>query len=420
MNRRNFVQMASMATIAAAQAATGSKKKDATLNVGIIGCGARGLGAVVNILSADKNVKIIAAGELFPDKLASAMEKLDRLNTGEFEGRIDIPKENQFTGLDNYKGVLACDIDIVLHTTPPGFRPQHLEAAVEAGKHIFAEKPLGVDAVGIRKVQAVVDKCKEKGLSFLGGFCYRFRDSMVNTVDKIHNGHIGEIKNIQCSYNTGLLWTRLRQENWADMEYYTRNWYYYNFLSGDHIVEQGIHNIDKMCWVMGSKPPLEAYGMGGRIVRTDDKFGHIYDHFSIQYKFEDDVYANFTCRQQGGTERRVADYVVGTEGTADLMKAKIKSKKGDWRQRKQGIQMHAAEHIPFIKGIRSGKVLNNGDESVISSMTGVMGRMAAYSGKVVTWEHMMKSKEDLTPPTYDLSASMSEPPVAQPGIYELI
>lgn len=420
MNRRSFVQMTSMATIAAAQAASGAKKKDDTINIGIIGCGSRGLGAVVNILSVDKNVRLVAAGDLFPDKMAGAMEKLKRLNTGEFAGMIDIPEKNQFTGIDNYKGVLGCDIDIVLHTTPPQFRPLHLEAAVKANKHIFAEKPLGVDAVGIRKVMDLVKECKAKGLSFLSGFCYRHRSAMVETVNKVHAGEIGEIKNIQCSYNTGLLWNKPRLPEWADMEYYIRNWYYYTFMSGDHIVEQGIHNIDKMCWVMGNQAPLEAYGMGGRIVRTDEKFGHVYDHFSIQYKFPNDVYANFTCRQQGGTERRVADYIFGTEGKADLMAAKITSKKGDWRQKKKGIQMHTAEHIPLVKGIRDGNIYNNGEESAISCMAGVMGRMSAYSGKVITWDHMMKSKEDLTPKTYDLKASMPLPEVAKPGIYQLV
>lgn len=420
MNRRNFVQMTGMATIAAAQAAAGAKKKDDTINIGIIGCGSRGLGAVVNILSVDKNVRLVAAGDLFPDRMAGAMEKLKRLNTGEFAGMIDIPEKNQFTGFDNYKGVLGCDIDIVLHTTPPQFRPLHVEAAVKAGKHIFAEKPLAVDAVGTRKIMKAVKEAKEKGVSFLSGFCYRHREAMVETVNKVHAGEIGEIKNIQCSYNTGLLWNKPRQENWADMEYYIRNWYYYTFMSGDHIVEQGIHNIDKMCWVMGDQAPLEAYGMGGRIVRTDEKFGHVYDHFSIQYKFPGDVYANFTCRQQGGTERRVADYVIGTEGRADLMNAKIYAKKGNWRQKKKGIQMHTAEHIPFVKGIRSGNIFNNGESAAISTMAGIMGRMSAYSGKVITWEHMMNSKEDLTPETFDLKASMPLPEVARPGVYQAV
>ena len=420
MNRRNFMQVTGMATVAMAQAASGSQKKDGTLNVGIIGCGSRGLGAVVNILSVDKNIKLVAAGDLFQDRLDSAMVKLDRLNTGEYAGRIDIPKENRFSGIDNYKGVLGCDIDIVLHTTPPQFRPLHIEAAVKAGKHIFAEKPLGVDPVGIRKVMDAVRECKEKGLSFLSGFCYRHRESMVETVNKIHAGEIGEVKNIQCSYNTGYLWNKPRLPEWGDMEFYIRNWYYYTFMSGDHIVEQGIHNIDKMCWIMGDKPPLEAYGMGGRILRTDEKFGHVYDHFSIQYKFEDDVYANFTCRQQGGTERRVADYAIGTEGKADLMNAKIFSKKGNWRQRKKGIPMHTAEHIPFVKGIRSGNLYNNGEVSAMTCMVGVMGRMSAYTGKVITWEQIMNSKEDLTPESYDLKASMPLPEIPRPGVYQFV
>ncbi|MCM8532551.1 MAG: Gfo/Idh/MocA family oxidoreductase, partial [Lentisphaeraceae bacterium] len=310
------------------------------------------------------------------------------------------------------------EVDIVILTTPPHFRPQHIEAAVKAGKHIFAEKPLAIDIAGCKKVMKSVQECKEKGLTFVTGFCYRFDKKKQETIAKINSGAIGRMTNIQCSYNTGGLWKYPRQSNWGDMEWQMRNWLYFTWLSGDHLVEQAIHNIDKMGWALGDITPEYAYGMGGRQSRVGDDYGHVYDHFSVQYKFANGIYTNFTCRQQKGTDASVSDIIVGTDGYADLMKHRIYDNNGKtvWRYKGSSMNMYDAEHVELIKGIRNGKVVNNGDSSCNSTAMGIMGRMSAYTGKKVTWDMLMNSKEDLTPNKYDLNASLEVPEIAQPGI----
>ena len=423
MNRRNFVT-----TGAAAAAVSGivpnimaasAKGANDTINVALIGCGGRGGGAASNALNADPKTRIVAFADLFPDRLEGTSSKLAK----GYKDRAKVSADRKFVGFDAYKKVMALpDVDVVILTTPPHFRPMHIEAAVAAGKHIFAEKPLACDPAGIRKVMAAVQQCKEKGLTFVCGYCYRFDKRKQETVKKIQEGMIGEVKNIQCSYNTGGLWMKPRQADWGDQEWQLRNWLYFTWLSGDHIVEQGIHNVDKMGWVAGDLKPEFVYGMGGRQSRTDDAYGHVYDHFAIQYKFPNGIYANFTCRQQKGTDTAVKDIIIGSEGTADLMGHRIYDKAGKavWRFKGGAMNMYDAEHVEIMKGIRSGKVVNNGDYSVNSTAMGIMGRISAYTGKRLKWDQFINSKEDLSPETYDLKAKMAIPEIARPGITPLV
>jgi myo-inositol 2-dehydrogenase / D-chiro-inositol 1-dehydrogenase len=418
MNRRNFVKIgATTATITGivpnilAAEAKGANDK---INVALIGCGGRGGGAAVNAMNADPNVQLVAMADLFEDRLQSAAGRLARAKKTQFS----VTDDKKFSGFDAYKKVMALpEVDLVILTTPPHFRPMHIEAAAAAGKHIFAEKPLAVDPTGLKRVMASVEVCKKKNLTFVTGFCYRFDKKKQETIQHIQDGMIGEVKNIQCSYNTGALWLKPRQESWSDQEWQLRNWLYFTWLSGDHIVEQGIHNVDKMGWVTGDQRPESVYGMGGRISRTEEKYGHVYDHFSIQYQFANNVYANFTCRQQAGTDSSVSDTIIGTKGVADLMRHKILDTSGKtlWRQRGSVMNMYDAEHVEIMKGIRSGKVLNNGDYAVNSTAMGIMGRISAYTGKRLTWDKFMKMTEDLSPKVYDINAKMAIPDVARPG-----
>ncbi|MCH2206459.1 MAG: Gfo/Idh/MocA family oxidoreductase [Lentisphaerales bacterium] len=420
IDRRNFVKAgAAITALSGLHSATAADKKDNdVLNVALVGCGGRGRGAAANALNADPNVRLVAIADVFPERLKMAEERLKN-----YGSRVAIPAKNKFSGFDAYTKVMALkEVDIVILTTPPHFRPLHIEAAVAAGKHIFAEKPLAVDVAGLKKVMKSVKECKEKGLTFVCGFCYRFDQKKQETIKHIQDGKIGEMVNIQCSYNTGGLWMYPRQDNWSDMEWQMRNWLYFTWLSGDHIVEQAIHNIDKMGWVTGDQKPEMVYGMGGRQTRVQEEYGHIYDHFSIQYKFANNLYANFTCRQQKGTDTSVSDIIVGTEGTADLMRHRIYDKNGKtiWRFKGGAMNMYDAEHVAIIKGIRTGKVVNNGDYSINSTAMGIMGRMSAYTGKRVTWDMLMNSKEDLSPAKYDLNAPIKVAEVAQPGITPFI
>ena len=419
-SRRGFVKTAGAAaavgSVAAPNILSGYQKggKKDTIKVGLIGCGGRGTGAVVNILKVDQDVQLVAMADAFGDRLDSSLKRLSGM--GALAKRINVPKENQFVGIDAYKKLMKTDVDVVLMATPPHFRPMHIEAAVAAGKHIFAEKPLGVDAVGIRKVMKAVKECEKKGLSFLSGFCYRHHTPMVETVKRIQKGDIGEIMNVQCSYNTGALWNKSRQNGWSDLEYTMRNWLYYTWLSGDHICEQGIHNVDKLLWVMGDKAPKSAYAMGGRQVRTESpKYGHVWDHFSVVYEWDNNIFGNFTCRQQRGTDGQVSDIIRGTKGTANLMRSFVLGE-NRWKFRGKARSMYENEHMALVGGIRSGKIYNNGMASAISSMMGVMGRQSAYTGKRISWDQIMKSNEDLTPDSYDFKAKWPMPGNAMPGV----
>ncbi|NQZ56133.1 MAG: Gfo/Idh/MocA family oxidoreductase [Lentisphaeraceae bacterium] len=422
VSRRNFLKTGAVAAAVSgivpnimAQSAKGSND---VINVALIGCGGRGLGAAANAMNADPKVRLVAIADAFEDRLSGPEVKLKG-----YGDRAVVAKDKRFVGFDGYKKIMALpEVDMVILTTPPHFRPIHIEAAAAAGKHIFAEKPLATDPAGLKRAAAAVEVCKQKGLTFVTGFCYRFDKKKQETVKRIQEGMIGDVKNIQCSYNTGALWVKPRQTNWSNMEWQMRNWLYFTWLSGDHIVEQGIHNIDKMGWVTGDKAPKYAYAMGGRQSRTDEKFGNVFDHFSVQYEFDSGVYANFTCRQQRGTDAGVQDVVTGTEGKADLMRHRIYDKNGKvvWRFKGNAQNMYDAEHVEIMKGIRSGKVVNNGDYAINSTAMGIMGRMSGYTGKRVTPAMFQKSQEDLAPKVYDMNADIPTPLVAQPGITKFI
>jgi predicted dehydrogenase len=431
--RRDFLRTTALGTAAAAAALRPWESAPAVhvaggevLKVGLIGCGGRGTGAAFNCLRADPNTRLVAMADLFPDRLQNSLQTLQK--TEAVAKQVTVTPERCFVGFDAYKQLLSTDVDIVLLCTPPHFRPAHLQAAIEAGKHVFAEKPVAVDAPGVRKVLAACELAKQKGLAVVSGLCWRYHRGMRETMKRVHDGAIGDIVTMQCTYNVGYLWVRTLAEKqkhgWSDMEWQCRNWLYFTWLSGDHIVEQHIHSLDKMAWAMQNQYPVRCWGMGGRQVRTEPDYGHIFDHHAVVYEFANGVRLYSFCRQQKDTYANISDQIFGTQATCDIQASRgegiLLSRQGErkWssRQAVRGLDdMYQNEHDEMLASIRAGRPINDGDWMAKSTLMAIMGRMATYTGKLITWEMAFNSKEDLTPPKYEFGP-MPTPPVARPGI----
>jgi predicted dehydrogenase len=402
------------------------------LKVGLVGCGGRGTGAAEQALRADKNTKLVALGDAFADRLEECHKTLK--NIPEIAERVAVDPAQRFTGFDAYKSVIE-NVDVVLLATPPGFRPIHLQAAVAAGRHIFCEKPMAVDGPGVQKVLAAAAEAKKKNLSLMSGFCWRRHPVMRETMKRVHDGALGDILTMQCNYNTGPLWKRMREPGMSDMVFQMRNWYYYAWLSGDFNVEQHIHSLDKAAWAMKDVYPVKAVGLGGRQVRTGPEFGHIFDHHAVVYEYANGVRLFSFCRQQAGCANDTSDHFWGNQGICHVKatfppEVAISGPKA-WeynRRLRRGIasipqgedNMYQVEHNELFASIRSGKPINDGEWMARSTMMGIMGRMATYTGKEITWEMAMNSKEDLSPKAYDMKASLPEPKVALPGVTKFV
>jgi predicted dehydrogenase len=386
------------------------------LKVGLIGCGNRGTGAAEQALTADPNVKLVALGDMFKDRLEGCLKYLRGKES--VAKKVDVKAEQCFLGFDAYKKVLACDVDVVLLTAPPGFRPLHLEAAVKANKHIFCEKPMAVDAPGVRSVLASSKEAKKKNLALVAGFCYRYEHVKRDLMKRVLDGDIGDIVALQCTYNAGALWHREREEGWDDLTWQLRNWPYFTWLSGDHIVEQACHSLDKMAWAMRDEPPIKAVGTGGRQTRTGKEFGHIFDHHAVAFEYKNGVKMFHFCRQQKGTKSEVSDHLYGTAGSAHIVNQKvhrIAGKKAVSLRQKPDDDMYQNEHNELFACLRAGKPINDGERMATSTMLAILGRMVTYTGQEITWEKAMKSKEDLTPAKYEFGP-LEVAPVAQPGV----
>ena len=388
-----------------------------TLKVGLIGCGGRGSGAASQALNADPNVVLTAMGDMFMDRLDSSLAALKK--DANFGDRVQVDEKNRFTGFDAYKQVLASGVDVVLLATPPGFRPIHFKAAVEANKHIFTEKPMATDAPGLRSILASVEESKKRNLAVVAGFCWRYGSPQRGVFEKVHEGAIGEIKAIYNTYNTGSLWSHARRENWSDLEFTLRNWLYYTWLSGDHIVEQAIHAVDWMAWAMNDVPPVSAIGHGGRQVRTEPIFGNIFDHFAVTYQYPNNARGFLFCRQQDNCANDNSATMYGTKGIArEAGFGADHFVKGETNWHYQGPKpdMYQVEHNEFFASIRSGKHINNGDRMATSTLMGIMGRMAGYTGKEITWQEALNSQENIMPAELDWNKPLPTPPVAMPGV----
>jgi myo-inositol 2-dehydrogenase / D-chiro-inositol 1-dehydrogenase len=420
-SRRDFLKSTAAATFASTSAlalapAVRPGGSD-TLKVGLIGCGGRGRGAASDILNADPNTQLVAICDLFPDIVKNVATEMIAKNNP----RISI--ENRiYSGFDGYKELIdKAGCDVVLLGTPPGFRPAQLEYAVRAGKHVFAEKPMAVDAVGVRSVIASAKLAKEKNLLCASGFCFRHDPAKVETVKRIQDGAIGDVMAMHITYNTSYVWApKLVKEDWSEMEAHVRNWYYYTWLSGDHLVEQHCHNIDKACWVMGEMP-IAATGLGGRQVRVDSKFGNIWDHFSMVFEYKNGrkVFAN--CRQMPNCKNQVSDHVFASKGQAQLMDHSITADGKTWQYETQKSDrgMYVQEHVDFVQSIRDGKPFNDMESAANSTLMAILGREASYTGQRITWKQIEESQQNLVPETLTWGVN-PVPAVAMPGVTKFV
>ena len=389
------------ALVAPAFGAMAARRADATLRVGVIGCGGRGTGATINTLEADSGTRIVALADLFPDRLNNSLGRIERkAEESGWAGRVAVAEEHRFTGFDAHEKLVALpDVDMVILATPPGFRPAHFQSATNAGKHVFMEKPVAADPAGVRTVLAAARVADEKGLSVVAGTQRRHQDNYLELMDRLQNGEIGDVISARCYWNQGGLWVKEQQPDQTDMEWQCRNWLYFCWLSGDHITEQHVHNLDVINWVKGG-PPTKAVGMGGRQVRTEAKYGNIFDHFAIDYEYDDGTPLLSMCRQIDGCQGKVQEDIVGTKGTATARPGLswIHGSDGNkWRTR-GSENPYVTEHKTLINSIRGlAARLNEAERIAHSTLTAIMGRMSAYTGKEVTWDQALNSELDLTP-----------------------
>ena len=435
--RREFLRNSGVAAAGIGVAPFGftrtEQHRDDVLRVGLIGCGGRGTGAASQALSTDGEVRLVAMADLFGDRLESSLANLQENPT--FGDRVGVAEEHKFTGFDAYRQLLATDIDVVLLATPPHFRPDHFEAAIQAGKHVFFEKPVAVDPAGCRTIMEAGDIALENGLGMVCGTQRRHQKGYVDAMAAIHDGAIGEVVGAQVFWQQGGLWNRGRQDNWTNLDWQMRNWLYFTWLSGDHIVEQHVHNIDVALWAFQDQAPVKAYGNGGRQQRTGEEWGHGNDHFSLQISMPGNGRAiNSHCRQIPGCDNYVGEEIIGTEGFARMggTSTLVNAEGERIAQFKGGRNPYVQEHADLVASFRSGEPLNEAHRIAQTTLTAIIAREAAYSGKNIDYNWALnESKMNLGPGegpecftegfTQDHidNPDVATPPVYMPGTYQM-
>jgi len=426
LSRRDFVKLSAAGTGAAAVTgltaprALGATGGSDRIRVGVIGCGGRGTGAAKNCLESAPGVEIVALGDLFENQVNAAQKKLG------------LTKVEKFWGFDNYQKVLAADIDMVILAAPPGFRPVHFEAAVNANTasrriHIFTEKPVAVDPVGCRRFIEAARKSKAMGVAVVAGTQRRHQQSYVDTIKRIHDGEMGELVGGQCYWNGGGIWFREKNDpknpwlaNVSDFEWQCWNWYHWDWMCGDHIVEQHIHNIDVMNWAFNG-PPVKFTGMGGRQSRGNIP-GNIWDHFAVEMEYANGVRVMSMCRHTPKSTPRIAERIVGSKGYADLTQSGVATIKGAKPFNYSGPtpDPYVVEHTHLIESIRRNQPLNEGEQVAISTLTAIGGRISAYTGREVSWKWLMEgSKLDIAPKEFKAGPGFF-PKTPNPGETELV
>jgi myo-inositol 2-dehydrogenase/D-chiro-inositol 1-dehydrogenase len=440
-SRRNFLRQTSLG-IAGAAAASQAPLAHAAggagvteIKIGLIGCGGRGTGAVLDALGAatkviypsegyhtedvaegakvaHSNIKVVALADLFDDRLEKARGELGKIG-------IEIARNRCFTGFDAYAKLLEVpEINYVILATPPHFRPAHLKAAIEAGKNAFIEKPAAVDVPGVHMVIEAGELARKKNLGIAAGTQRRHQKSYIETIKRIRDGAIGDILYAKAYWNGGQIWVVDRESSWSDVEWQIRNWNYFTWLGGDHIVEQHVHNLDVMNWVLGTHPVRAVSGLGGRQARQGDRQGHIYDHFAVEYEYPGGITVFSQCRQINGCQNIVGESVVGTKGTSNCTdRIEPKAGSGRWRYRGPSPSPYRQEHQDLIASILAGNPLNEARIIAESTLTGIIGREAVYSGQAITWDEAIRSRTKLGPAEYKFGA-FPIPPVATPGQYK--
>lgn len=416
--RREFVKQtsliaSSLLAMPLASQAQFQSSVDDSIKVALVGCGGRGTGAAMQALLTKQNVKLVAMADAFRDRLEDCYKNLmaDDLSdwsgaTGNIKGKIAVPESNKFVGFDGYKKAIAL-ADVVILTTPPGFRPIHFEEAINKGKHVFMEKPVATDPAGIKRVLDAAVVAKQKKLNVVVGLQRHYQNSYRELYKKLKEGAIGEIVSAQAWWNSEGVWVNPRKYNQTEMEYQMRNWYYFNWLCGDHIVEQHIHNIDVVNWFKGSYP-VKAQGMGGREVRKGKEYGEIYDHHFVEFQYADGTVLNSQCRHIKGTYSKVDEQLIGTKGTIFCGDANIRDRKGNVTyqfDKAKENNPYQTEHDELFAAIAKGEYkFADTENGAKSTMTAILGRMATYSGEVVDWDKALNSGLSIMPTSFDFDA----------------
>jgi myo-inositol 2-dehydrogenase / D-chiro-inositol 1-dehydrogenase len=407
-NRRSFLIKSGSVAAAVAMAplarpvhAAGSDG----LKLALVGCGGRGAGAANQALSADPGVRLVAMADIFPNRLETSLSAL----RVQHPQQVEVPDTAKFTGFDGYQHAIAA-ADVVILATPPGFRPAYFEEAVRQGKHVFMEKPLAVDAPGVRRVLAAAEEAKKKRLKVGVGFQRRHQPGYLEALERVRNGDIGDITSMSVYWLGNARAGLEREPGETEMGYQLRNWYFFTWLSGDHNVEQHCHNIDVACWFKGGHP-VRAQGMGGRQVRNGKQHGYIFDHHFVEYEFADGTRLYSQCRQNPTTLSRVSERIEGSKGILDTQRGFTITGANPWRHaaaRKAKQDAYQLEHDDLFAAIRKDADYNEAEPCAISTMVAIMGRMATYSGKMVEWDDAFNSKLDLGPKQIAWDA---EPPI---------
>ena len=423
IKRRSFLKNSSILTGSLVLPSFSFKKQkqlDKKLKISVVGCGGRGTGAAVQALRADKNVELVALSDAFEDRLEKSLNAIIEEFDGEME--IKVKDKNKFIGFNGYKK--AIDLaDVVILASPPGFRPEHFEYAVNKNKHIFMEKPVATDAAGVRKILNAAKLVKEKKLNVVVGLQRRYQLSYLDIFKQVKRGIIGKIISGTVRWNSSGVWVNKRKPGQSELEYQMRNWYYFNWICGDHIVEQHIHNLDVANWFLGEHP-VTAQGMGGREVRKGIDHGEIFDHHYVEFKYPSGAVIHSQCRHQPGTVRNVNELLVGTKGVVNLSGngvVKINDHNGNLLHKynpKNDLSPYQIEHNKLFKSIRSKRQIDDTEIGAIATMTAIMGRMATYSGKLIEWENALNADQKLVPENIDWN---SKPPVTpnKNGYYKI-
>jgi predicted dehydrogenase len=419
ISRRDFVRTTaavSTGALAIAPWVSARPRSMDTIRVGLIGCGGRGTGAAMQALKADPGSTLTAMADAFPEKIHACRENLAR--NEQVSEKIRVQDTDCYDGIDGYKKVIDSGVDVVLLATPPVFRPIHLRYAIERDKHVFCEKPVAVDAPGVREVLALAAEAKRRELALMSGFCWRYSLPQRAVYGRIHAGQIGEIRAMHTTYNTGPLGDVPREPGWSDMEWQLRNWKAFIWSSGDHIVEQAIHAIDWMSWAMQGEMPTKATAVGGRQCRGGDWTGNLYDHFSVVYEYANGARGFHMCRQIPDCSNDNTAYFMGTKGTcrSNPWSPNQIVIEGDepWRYDGPRNDMYQTEHDELFASIRAGTPVNDGVSMAHSTMMGIMGRMCAYTGETLTWDQCLNSQEVLTPDSWEYG-DRPFPPVPMPS-----
>jgi myo-inositol 2-dehydrogenase / D-chiro-inositol 1-dehydrogenase len=425
-SRRDFLKTSTVASAGALLAGFAAAPRvhaagDETLKIGLVGCGGRGSGAAADALQADNYTKLVAMGDVFPEQIEQSLKALK--NQKDIAHKVAVEDGMKFVGLDAYQKVID-NVDVVILGSPPGFRPWHLRAAVEAGKHIFCEKPMATDAPGVRHAMESVRIAKEKKLGLVAGFCWRYDTEKRAFFKQIHEGAVGDIRAIYGTYLTGPVKPMPAEPKPADMkelEWVVRNWYNYTFLSGDGLVEQAVHTVDWLQWVMKDQPSVSCTAVGGRQIPQHG--GNIFDHIEVNYLWDNGVRGFLAQRQITGCHGENRLTVIGSKGIGELgVRGALITGETNWRYKAEGPKksMYQIEHDELFLSIRDGKPINDGDRMMKSTLAAIMGRMAGYTGQELKWDQALNSQEVLIPEITSWDTPVTIPETARPGTTQFV